>query len=173
MLTVLLEVRNDDAEALAATLASLVGAAVDGYVREVVVLDGGMGPAAQRIADDAGCSIRPAQELADVVSDARADWLALFETGCALPTGWAQGLERRIRAASGADRGLRFRTGRWGMSDLVRVSRSRRLSHGVVARRQLLKAQFRIGMRLSDLAASIPTSPLDQEIVTAARRPRT
>ena len=73
MLTVLLEVRNDDAEALGATLASLVPAAVDGLVREVVVLDGGMGPAAQKIADDAGCVIRPAQELADVVSDAKGD----------------------------------------------------------------------------------------------------
>lgn len=172
MITVLLELRNEDPSALGATLASLVPAAVDGYVREVVVLDGGLASGARRVAEEAGCVVRPAQELADALSGAKGEWLALFETGCELQPDWAEGASRRIRSFSGAERGLRFRTGRWSLSDLLGVSRSRRLAHGVVARRQVLERRFRIGMRLSDLAASIATDPLEQRIVTAAGRSR-
>ncbi len=54
MLTVLIETRNDE-EGLARTLASLVGAAVEGVVRDVIVCDRGSTDQTHYVAEHAGC----------------------------------------------------------------------------------------------------------------------
>ena len=57
MLTVLIETRNDE-EGLARTLASLVGGAVEGVVRDVIVCDRGSTDQTHRVAEHAGCHYR-------------------------------------------------------------------------------------------------------------------
>ncbi|TIU37731.1 MAG: glycosyl transferase family 2, partial [Mesorhizobium sp.] len=54
MLSVLIETRNDE-EGLARTLASLVGGAVEGVVRDVIVCDQGSTDQTHRVAEHAGC----------------------------------------------------------------------------------------------------------------------
>ena len=54
MLSVLIETRNDE-EGLSRTLASLIGGAVEGIVREVIVCDAGSTDQTHRVADHAGC----------------------------------------------------------------------------------------------------------------------
>ena len=55
MLSVLIETRNDE-EGLARTLASLVGGAVEGVVREVIVCDLGSTDQTHDVAEHAGCA---------------------------------------------------------------------------------------------------------------------
>ncbi|TIT31983.1 MAG: glycosyltransferase, partial [Mesorhizobium sp.] len=54
MLSVLIQTLNDE-ERLARTLASLIGGAVEGVVRDVVVCDGGSTDQTHRVAEHAGC----------------------------------------------------------------------------------------------------------------------
>ncbi len=169
MITVLIEMRDDRAAALQATLACLVPAAVDGLVRDVVVFDHGIGPNARRIADDAGCALRGSQEVGDVVQAGASEWLLLLEAGGVLSRGWIEAVTAHMRCHPGRGRSARFsfsRLDRWGLPIL---SRGRRIGRGVLAPRRLLAERFRIGMRLADLAATVPTGVLDARIVPAPR----
>ena len=171
MLSVLIEMRDDDAAGLATTLACLVPGAIDGLVREVVILDAGIGPQAREVAEHAGCTVRPSQELGDVVTGARGEWLLLLEAGAELLPGWIEIVARHVGAISVDDRGMRFRaSGRRWLSVLFVPSRSRRLLRGVLARRAVIGRSFRIGMHLRDLAAVVPTRPLDALILPPGRQ---
>lgn len=169
MLTVLIEVSNDDAGALAATLSRLVPAALDGFVREVVVLDAGIGPSARELAEDTGCSVCPVSRLSDVVAGARGQWLLLIEPGSLLEPGWMEEVDRRAREADAGERGAYFRRRGWAPSTWFSVGRFKRLAHGLLARRDLLSRSFTIGMRLTDLAAAVPARPMEGYLVSAKR----
>ena len=92
MISVVIPTRDDEAD-LPRALAPLVRAAVEGLVREVIVVDAGSQDATLEIADDAGCRIlrlaaeRDARLSAGVVQ-ARSDWLLLLEPSAWLPEGW-------------------------------------------------------------------------------------
>ncbi len=86
MLSVLIETRNDE-EGLARTLASLVGGAVEGVVRDVIVCDAGSTDGTQKVADHAGCHV--AASLAAGIAQAKGDWLLVLEPGARLAEGWA------------------------------------------------------------------------------------
>jgi glycosyltransferase involved in cell wall biosynthesis len=58
MLSVVIETNNDE-DALARTLASLVSAAVEGVVREVIVCDRGSTDRTHLVAEHAGCPFSP------------------------------------------------------------------------------------------------------------------
>lgn len=85
MLSVLIETRDDE-EGLARTLASLVGGAVEGVVRDVVVCDTGSTDGTLRVAEHAGCQIAP--DLAAGVAQAKGEWLLVLEPGARLAEGW-------------------------------------------------------------------------------------
>jgi glycosyltransferase involved in cell wall biosynthesis len=85
MLSVLIETRNDE-EGLARTLASLVGGAVEGVVRDVIVCDAGSTDGTRRVADHAGCHV--AADLATGIAGARGGWLLMLEPGARLAEGW-------------------------------------------------------------------------------------
>lgn len=85
MLSVLIET-HDDEENLARTLASLVGGAVEGLVRDVIVCDSGSSDGTLRVAEHAGCHI--ARNLAAGVAQAKGDWLLVLEPGARLAEGW-------------------------------------------------------------------------------------
>jgi len=86
MLSVLIETLDDE-EGLARTLASLVGGAVEGAVREVIVCDRGSGDHTHRVAEHAGCHF-VTEGLAAGIRLAKGDWLLFLEPGARLADGW-------------------------------------------------------------------------------------
>lgn len=83
-----------DAEAtLGETLSSLVPAAVEGLVKEVIVVDGGSSDATVRVVDGAGATLVTAprgrgSQLAAGADKARFPWLLFLHADTVLDTGW-------------------------------------------------------------------------------------
>ena len=89
MLSVFIDCGPED-HWLAATLAPLIPGAVEGLVREVVLVDRGMGDNARKVSDHAGCRIVAAEDFRDAIETARGDWLLLLEPGARLLPGWME-----------------------------------------------------------------------------------
>ena len=108
---------QDDGRTLGQTLASLVPAAVDGLVREVILADGGSTDETLAIADDAGARVTPSDgpaeaRLLDGCKAARADWLLILEASAPAPSGWEAAAGRHIERHAG-------RAAAWGRSGLA------------------------------------------------------
>lgn len=117
MLTVIIPTLDSE-PVLAATLASLVTAAADGVVREVMIADGGSRDATAEIADATGCAffeghgpggmtMREGARLAR-----RGEWLLFLSAGVSLEAGWhhdAAAFVERAERAGRADRAAIFR----------------------------------------------------------------
>lgn len=103
MLSVVIEA-DENAEGLATTLASLIPAAVDGVVREVIVCDAATKDAIAIVADHAGCTYLPRSSARDGIRLARCEWLLLLEPGARLGDGWADALHTLTAADSVAMR---------------------------------------------------------------------
>lgn len=99
MLSVVIQTRNDE-EGLARTLASLVGAAVEGVVRDVTVCDGGSTDQTRRVADHAGCHFI-AGGFPRVIAAARGEWLLLLEPGARPVEGWTESVLDHVAACEG------------------------------------------------------------------------
>ncbi|MCU0883076.1 MAG: TIGR04283 family arsenosugar biosynthesis glycosyltransferase [Hyphomonadaceae bacterium] len=101
-LSVIIPVRNGGPR-LADCLAALVPGAVDGLLRQVVVVDGGSTDASVSLARDMGADVietapgRGAQ-LAAGVSGARHDWLLLLHADTVLDDGWVEAVRSHIDA---------------------------------------------------------------------------
>ena len=102
----------DAARTLPVTLASLVGAAVEGLVKEVLLADGGSADATLEIADDAGAKILKGEGLAAACAAARGDWLLILLPGARLSTDWETAAAMHM--ARGWERAGRFRASRDG-----------------------------------------------------------
>jgi rSAM/selenodomain-associated transferase 2 len=92
MISVVIPTLNAEA-GLASTLAALVPAAVDGVVRQVIVVDGGSRDATRAIALDAGCDVVEAaagrgSQLASGAEHARFGWLLFLHADTVLEPGW-------------------------------------------------------------------------------------
>ena len=110
MISVVIEVRDEE-EALAMTLAALVSAAAEGFVREVVIADIGRAPGTRLIADAVGCAIVEG-DRDRAVALARSDWILVIAPGVRLESDWfreAALFIERARRAGAADRGASFR----------------------------------------------------------------
>ncbi len=94
MLTVVIETRNDE-DALASTLGSLVSAAVEGVVREVLVHDRGSTDRTAAVIDHTGCTLVREGALASSLARARGDWILVLEPGARLLDGWMRLRDRR------------------------------------------------------------------------------
>lgn len=103
MISVLIETRSGQEERLARTLASLVPAAVEGAVREVIVIDPEHAPGVGLVADHAGC--RTAETLLAAIEAAKSEWLLLLEPGARLLDGWSESV---LAHAAGAGRPARL-----------------------------------------------------------------
>lgn len=77
----------DAARTLPVTLACLVGAALEGLVKEVLVADAGSADATLEIAEDAGADVHTSG-LAKACAAARGDWLLILEPGVKLSADW-------------------------------------------------------------------------------------
>ncbi len=83
------------APALGRTLAALVPAAVDGLVRELIIVDGGSGDATARIADEAGAELivtEPCRggQLAAGADLAKGQWLLFLHADTVLEPGFIE-----------------------------------------------------------------------------------
>jgi glycosyltransferase involved in cell wall biosynthesis len=135
MLSVLMETRNDE-ERLAVTLASLVGGAVEGMVREVVVCDAGSTDRTRDVAEHAGCRIMAGGGIAMGIAQARSDWLLFLEPGARLEEGWIEAVATHIGKAAMAARFSRAKASRAPFLSRM-LSRTRALEQGLlVTRRQ-------------------------------------
>jgi hypothetical protein len=160
MVSAFLEMRDNDAAALGATLASLVPGAVEGVLREVVILDAGMGADVRVVAEHAGCVVRPAAELELALDGAKGEWVLLLEPGATLMPGWAEALGTTVAAAGDAcrltneDRSLIAR-----LSDMTTRKRPWRL--GLVMRRRVLCDRARSGRAsLVELTGGVRARPV-------------
>lgn len=83
---------NDEAR-LAAALAPLVPAAVDGLIKELILADGGSTDRTFDIADDAGARFlrlndEPQARIEEAVKGAKGEWLLLLDPCVRLEFGW-------------------------------------------------------------------------------------
>ena len=132
MLSVVIATRDGDEERLAHTLASLVPAAVEGALREVVVSAPEGAPGVQQVAEHAGC--RLAASLSDAVRAAKGEWLLLLEPGARLREGWTESVLAHASEKSGPARFTAEASGwRHWAGHLAR--RRRRLARGLLIRR--------------------------------------
>lgn len=86
----------NDASRLTATLAALAPAAMDGFVRQVVVADGGSTDETLEVAEDAGADV-VTTGFADAITAARQPWLLILTPGIRPQIGWEQAAHAHIR----------------------------------------------------------------------------
>ncbi|MFI4974208.1 MAG: glycosyltransferase [Caulobacterales bacterium] len=98
MITVVLSTLNS-AEPLSRLLAALTPAAVDGLVRDVVLLDRGSTDATFELAEDAGASALRGGSLGDALNIARGEWLLWLPADAGLDAGWRAALEAHLALA--------------------------------------------------------------------------
>lgn len=109
MISVVIPTLNAEGH-LGETLSSLVPAAVDGLVREVIVVDGGSSDRTLAIADDAGAEIVKADsgrgaQLKAGAARARFPWLLFLDADTYLEAGWERETHLHMeRAESGRRR---------------------------------------------------------------------
>lgn len=168
MLTVVIETLNDE-EPLARTLASLVGASVDGVVREVIVLDRGSADQTALVAEHAGCRMLAGGDLRASLSSARCEWLLLLEPGARLLEGWTEAVVRHIAADNGPGRLTRSKAARLPISARL-FGVGNLLAEGlVIAKAQALETAAQ-GGALKSLARGVSARRIEAEIVPAARK---
>jgi hypothetical protein len=133
MLSVVIETRNDE-DALARTLASLVGAAVEGVVRDVIVCDHGSTDQTHKVAEHAGCHYVADGGAAAGIRQAKGEWLLLLEPGARLVDGWTDAVAEHVARLTMPARFTRARDDR--ASIFARVfSAPSALAEGLVIRK--------------------------------------
>ena len=106
----------DDEENLAHALAALAPAAMDGIVRDAIVVDAGSRDGTLAVADEAGCAVvegSGAEALMRAADRARGDWLLFLSPASVLESGW-QGealafVDRAFMAGNARARAATFR----------------------------------------------------------------
>ena len=173
MLTVLMECGADD-HGVAATLATLVPGAVEGIVREVVLVDRGMTAASRKVADHAGCRVVASGELRQAVEAARGDWLLLLEPGARLQPGWIEAVIEHADTVAGgtaknpAARFSRSRADRPGFFGRLRQVRTA-LSEGFLLPKPQAVGRAGSAADVETLARGLAVVALSAEIRPAPR----
>lgn len=171
MLTILIEAAEDQA-ALGTTLATLVPGAIEGLVREVVVLDRGLDAATRKVADHAGCRISGGEPLSAVVAAAKGDWLLLLEPGARLSVEWIDAVTAHIgdvEEGSTTPQAARFSHSRRDRPGVLgRFFQTRRaLSEGLLLRKVQALGLAARRTSLEDMAKGLASRRLE-----ASLRPR-
>lgn len=89
------------ARELHALLSSLVPAAADGLVRQVLVLDGGSEDGARELCEDAGADVLSVS-LAQAAAGARGDWILVLPADLRLRRGWGESVAAHLEEGGGA-----------------------------------------------------------------------
>ncbi len=95
---------SHDANALTRTLNALIGAAVEGLVRDVVVVASHDNEVAARLAEQAGCALVLPGAFATAVRAAKGEWLMLLQSGALPEPGWEEAVSHHIQSGGGAAR---------------------------------------------------------------------
>ena len=172
MLSVVIETHDDEGR-LARTLSSLVPAAVEGVVRDVVVADRGSSDLTHRVADTAGCVFVTGGDAATAIRKARGDWLLFLEPGSRLMDGWMEAVTMHTETGTAPARFARSRDARLPL--LARVLMSERpLACGLVITKRQAKVLAQPGINLQALARGLAACRINAHIVPAstARRNR-
>ncbi len=165
MLTIILECRDNEAE-LAQTLSALVSGAVEGVVRDVIVLDHGSRDGSAKVADAAGCRFLSHWDMKDVVRSARGDWLLLLEPGARPLSGWVDAVVDHVSIDGNPARFLGSRSHRRPF--FKRFGRRKApLELGYLVSKRQASAAARSGMVLADIAKGVGVRSLVAEIVPA------
>ena len=165
MLTIIMECRDNEAE-LAQTLSALVPGAVEGIVRDVIVLDRGSRDGSSTVADAAGCRFLATWDMPEVLRSARGDWLLLLQPGARPMTGWVDAIVDHVAVDPGP---ARFRDARgYRRPFLQRLARGTPpLERGYLVSKRQAAAAARPGMALADIARGGKARDLGAEIVPA------
>lgn len=121
MLSVIIPTANSEAH-LAETLSSLVPAAVEGLIREVIVVDSGSTDQTLAIADDAGAEIIKASggrgaQLRAGVARARFPWLLILDADTVLDVGWQREAALHIERVESGRRRAQVASFRFKLDD--------------------------------------------------------
>ncbi|MDQ6436038.1 glycosyl transferase family 2 [Mesorhizobium sp. LHD-90] len=168
MLTVLIETRNDE-EALARTLASLVGAAVEGIVRDVIVCDHGSTDQTHYVAEHAGCHYVAEGGVAAGVRQAKGEWLLMLEPGARLVDGWTEAVIGHIAKQSMPARFSRSREDRRPLFSRM-FSSPTALAEGLVIRKGQAMALAKSAKSAEAIARGLASRRLDAQIRVAEPR---
>jgi glycosyltransferase involved in cell wall biosynthesis len=167
MLSVLIETKNDE-EALARTLASLVGGAVEGAVREVIVCDRGSTDQTHYVAEHAGCHYLATGGIAAGIRQAKSEWLLLLEPGARLAEGWIDPVLTHVGKLTTAARFSRSKNDRTPF--LSRVFSGRALAEGLVITKRQAAALSRTAHDAEAIARGLGAKRLAAEILLAPKR---
>lgn len=177
MLSVFIDCGPDDHK-LASTLGSLVPGAVEGIVREVVLVDRGMGPDARKVADHTGCRVIAVEALRDAVATAKGEWLLFLEPGARLVAGWIAAVVEhveRVEEGRAVTPCAQFRRAAIDRQRFLQRLRGRRTA---LAEGFLVKKPQAIGLAgkggavptLERMARGLAVTRLEAEIRPAARK---
>ena len=108
MISVVIPTLNAEAD-LPRTLTALVPAAVDGFVRDVVIVDGGSTDATAKVAEEAGAHFVSSergrgQQLAEGARRAKGPWLLFLHADTVLQAGWEADAFELIRSVENGAR---------------------------------------------------------------------
>ena len=122
MLSVIIPTLNAE-QGLAATLTALVPAAVDGLVREVIIVDGGSGDRTMHIADDAGATLLRSEsgrgrQMNAGAGRARHEWLLFLHADTVLEAGWEREIATLIERVDTGTRPLTAAAFRFALDDV-------------------------------------------------------
>ncbi len=150
MLTIILECKDNEAEA-AYTLAAFVAGAVEGLVSDVIILDNGSNDGISTLADAAGARFYAKWDLPEIIRSARGDWLLFVEPGARPQPGWIEELHEYLSIGGGP---ARFSPSRTFRKPLLRrlTERSKPLECGLLIPRNQASAIVGGGMGLAELS---------------------
>ncbi len=167
MISVILDVQENESSALAHTLQNLVSFAIDGLVVEVVLLHDNVDNTTQILADEAGCIMRAQSEgLKAVFDGARGDWLLFMEPGSTLEAGWADVVHAHAMANGGAAYfKLAVSDARpWWQRILYPRKHSSPLAKGLLISKRQARANINEQKSVVDLMRGLALKPLSASI---------
>lgn len=182
MITVIVPTLNAETS-LAATLTSLVPGAVDGLVRQVVIVDGGSSDRTLRIAEDSGADIVRSElgrgrQLQEGAKAARFPWLLFLHADTVLDPGWERETAAFIERVDVGQRPAAAAAFRFALDDMGFLPRM--IETGVALRCTLLRLPYGdqgllMPKRLYDEIGGFKPMPLmeDVDIVRRLGRSRT
>jgi glycosyltransferase involved in cell wall biosynthesis len=130
MITAIFSTKDAEMQ-LAHALHALVPAAMDGIVREVIIVDRGSRDGTTAVADAAGCEIIEAvglfeDDLRRAAGNAKADWLLFLSPAAVLDTDWHKEaldfIDRALQTGKARSCAATFRLARTGDSFRDRIS---------------------------------------------------
>jgi rSAM/selenodomain-associated transferase 2 len=171
MITVVIPTLNAETS-LAATLTSLVPGAVEGLIRQVVIVDGGSSDRTLRIAEDSGADIVRSEpgrgrQLQEGAKAARFPWLLFLHADTVLDPGWERETAAFIERVDVGQRPPSAAAFRFALDDMGFLPRM--IETGVALRCTLLRLPYGdqgllIPKRLYDEIGGFKPMPLMEDV---------